>query len=243
MAYRAACELQEPGLAGLAVSAGSWGFVNGTSCLDQAADDSHGIWNATKNESCGEHRWETDLPQWFACGNTTTTSTRTFPSILAFQGMKDEHIYYEGGSGNKAKMSNDYQFAYPPFDWAVNRGASLAKGCDAASMDRVVTFKNSSGSGAGSSSSSSSENRNSEDDTTCVTYVGGSSNCLEHANVTRCISASNGHTWPGSMLQQCDEADPLYSPTRCAYLLWDLGGTTSTISATDAAPSFFSSLL
>jgi poly(3-hydroxybutyrate) depolymerase len=223
MAYRAACELEGPGLAGIAVSAGSWGYIDGTSCLDRAADDSHWVWNGTKNESCGEPQWETDLPQWFACvaGNKTIK----FPSVLAFQGMKDEHMYYGGGSGNEAKAINSYTVPYPPFAWAVDRSAALAKRCDAASMDRVVTFTNSSG------------GNSSEDTTTCETYVG--SGCVGHANVTRCISASNGHTWPGSSLPQCDVSDPAYSLEKCALLIWDLGGTTSTISATDAALSFF----
>jgi len=229
MVYRAACELDDPGLAGIAVSAGSWGYVNGTSCLDRAVDDSHWVWNGSKTESCGEPQWETELPQWFACGSAGN-KTAKFPSVLAFQGMMDEHIYYSGGSGNEAKSANSYTIPYPPFTWAVDRSAALTKCCDAASMETVVTFANSSGG-----------ERSSEHKTTCETYVGGSG-CVARGNVTRCVSTSNGHTWPGSSWPPCDVTNPSYSPEQCAVLKWNLGGTTSTISATDAALSFFSSL-
>ncbi|GMH74137.1 hypothetical protein TL16_g06380 [Triparma laevis f. inornata] len=62
-------------------------------------------------------------------------------------------------------------------------------------------------------------------------------------NVTSCISTGNGHIWPGTVNKICNEASTSYSPYVCRQWLEVVGGTTFTLSGTNASIEFFDSLL
>jgi len=212
MSYRLLCELDHK-ITGAAPVESSPGWYNADECLVDCGDENKLCYSAAASASCAQANWNTDLPQWYECPGDKMQSA----SLITFQGLKDDHVLYEGGQCTSNNCGGNMSVV--PYPFQVTFNAQL-NDCDPGTAPKEVYFNESSSDPADSSA--------------CFEYA----SCAH--NTVYCVQYNGGHVYPGKQFSECDEASPDYNADICAYRQWYTGPTVESLHATNLIVDFFS---